>query len=124
MTVIYYTDLDVWQKSMDLAVDVYKTVKKLPKEELYALSDQMRRAVVSIPSNIAEGQQRNSTKDFIRFLYMAKGSVSELETQIILCERLDFFEKTDTENLLSKCAEIGRMLNGLIYRLNEKLKEN
>ena len=109
---------------MDLAVAVYEKVKLLPKEEIYALSDQMRRAVVSIPSNIAEGQQRNSTKDFIRFLFVAKGSLSELETQVMLCERLNYFKKTDTEDLLSKCSEIGRMLNGLIYRLNCKLNEN
>ena len=109
---------------MDLAVAVYEKVKLLPKEEIYALSDQMRRAVVSIPSNIAEGQQRNSTKDFIRFLFVAKGSLSELETQVMLCERLNYFKQTDTEDLLSKCSEIGRMLNWLIYRLNCKLNEN
>ena len=123
MAVFYYTDLDVWKKSMDLAVNVYKTAKMLPKEELYALSDQMRRAVLSIPSNIAEGQQRNSTKEFIHFLFVAKGSLSELETQIILCEKLEYLEKTKTEELLAECSEIGKMLNGLLYRLNNKLKE-
>ena len=122
MAVLYYTDLDVWNKSMDLAVDVYRTVKKLPREEIYALSDQMRRSVVSIPSNIAEGQQRNSTKDFVRFLYVAKGSLSELETQIMLCERLNYIEKKEAGGLLSKCSEIGKMLNGLLYKLNNKMK--
>ena len=124
MAILYYTDLDVWNMSMDLAVDVYEKIKLLPREELYALSDQMRRAVVSIPSNIAEGQQRNSTKDFIRFLFLAKGSLGELETQIRLCERLKYFKQSDTEYLLSICSKIGRMLNGLIFRLNNKLNEN
>ena len=123
MAVFYYTDLDVWEKSMELAVDVYKTVKLLPKEELYALSDQMRRAVLSISSNIAEGQQRNSTKEFVHFLFIAKGSLSELETQIILCEKLDYLEKSITDKLLAECSEIGKMLNGLLNRLNNKLKE-
>ena len=108
---------------MELAVDVYKTVKLLPKEELYALSDQMRRAVLSISSNIAEGQQRNSTKEFVHFLFIAKGSLSELETQIILCEKLEYLEKSIIERLLTECSEIGKMLNGLLYRLNSKLKE-
>ena len=123
MTVFYYTDLDVWQKSMDLSVDVYKAVKKLPKEELFGLSDQMRRAVISIPSNIAEGQQRNSTREFLHFLYVAKGSLAELETQIKLCEKLEYFEKPDANKLLYDCAQTGRMLNGLINRLNMKLNE-
>ena len=78
-----YEDLIVWQKAMDLVAEVYRIVKALPGEELYALSDQMRRAAVSIPSNIAEGQERNTTKDFINHLYIAKGSKGELETQLL-----------------------------------------
>lgn len=74
-------DLIVWQKAMDLVIEVYNLVKELPKEEQYALSDQMIRAAVSIPSNIAEGQSRNSTKEFIQFLSVAKGSNAELQTQ-------------------------------------------
>ena len=75
-----FQDLIVWQESMQLAKEIYKLVKLLPSEEQYALSDQMRRAAVSIPSNIAEGQARNSTKEFIQFLYIAKGSNAELLT--------------------------------------------
>ena len=117
MTVKYYRELTVWQKSIDLAVMVYETVKSLPKEELYSLSDQIRRAAISIPSNIAEGNQRNTTKDYIRFLSIARGSLGELETQLILCERLKYLQKDQTETLLSQCTEVSKMLNGLIQRL-------
>ncbi len=121
MTTGYYSELKVWQKSMDLAVEIYKTVKMLPKEELYGLSDQMRRAVVSIPSNIAEGHQRSATKDYIRFLYIAKGSLGELETQIRLGERLGYFEEEKARRLFSQSEEVGRMLSGLIKSLQKKL---
>ena len=112
-----YQDLIVWQKSMDLAVSVYKTIRNLPKEELYSLSDQIRRAVVSIPSNIAEGQQRNSAKEFRHFLIISKGSLGELETQIMLCERLNYLDKSQSKAILEQCIEIGKMLNGLISSL-------
>ncbi|MDR0305512.1 MAG: four helix bundle protein [Chitinispirillales bacterium] len=79
-----YQELIVWQKAMDLAKEIYFLVKKLPKMEMFSLSDQMRRAVVSIPSNIAEGQARNSTKELIRFSAIANGSKAELETQLLL----------------------------------------
>ena len=75
-----YQDLLVWQKAMELVTEIYRIAKLLPREELYALSDQMRRSAVSIPSNIAEGQARNSTKEFINFLSVAKGSNAELQT--------------------------------------------
>ena len=84
-----HKDLIVWQKSMDLLVEIYHFVKKLPKEETYALSDQMRRAAVSIPSNIAEGRGRSSEKDYLRFLFIARGSQAEIETQLFACVRLN-----------------------------------
>ena len=117
MSVNYYTDLKVWQRSMDLAVTIYKNVKILPKEELYGLSDQMRRAVVSIPSKFAEGQQRNTLKEYIHFLYIAKGSLGELETQLLLCERLGYLCNEITDPIIGECKEIGKMLNSLIKRL-------
>ena len=122
MAVGYYSELKVWHKSMDLAVEIYQLVKFLPKEELYGLSDQMRRAVVSIPSNIAEGHQRSATKDYIRFLFIAKGSLGELETQLLLCERLGYVNNEISRPIYSRCEEIGRMLSGLINSLQEKLK--
>ena len=120
MEVVYYTDLKEWQKAMDLSVDVYRKVRSLPQEELYGLSNQMRRAVVSIPSNIAEGNQRSTTREYIHFLSIAKGSLGELETQIRLCERLNNMSNSETESLITQCSEIGRMLNGLMKRLENK----
>ena len=113
----YYTDLIVWQKSMDLVVIVYQLVKHLPKEETYALSDQMRRAVVSIPSNIAEGQQRNSPKEFKNFLNIARGSNGELETQLQICVRLNFLNEDQIKPAMELCSEISKMLSSFIVKL-------
>ena len=121
MAVSYFTELLVWQKSMDLSEEIYKAVKLLPREELYGLSDQMRRAAISVPSNIAEGNQRASIREYTRFLYIAKGSLGELITQIMLCERMGYMKKDKMENLVERCFEIGRMLSGLINKLNSQL---
>ncbi len=112
-----YKDFIVWQKAMDLTVEVYRLVKFLPREETYALSDQMRRASVSIPSNIAEGQGRGSTKDFINFLFIARGSQTELETQLQICIRLNYLSETQAETALNLCQEISKMLSTLILKL-------
>lgn len=122
-----YKELKVWQKAMDLTVEVYKLVKRLPKEETYALSDQMRRAVVSIPSNIAEGQGRNSDKEFIQFLSIARGSLWELETQIEICLRIGYIDQSLTTNIYNLIAEISKMINALSNSLkpqNQCLKSN
>ena len=112
-----YQKLGIWQKAIDLTVVVYDLVKKLPKEETYALSDQMRRAVVSIASNIAEGQERNSTADFIRFLNIAMGSKAELETQIIIGNRIGYFSNDDIAQPMQMTNEISKMTRGLISKL-------
>ena len=112
-----YKDLTVWQKSMDLVEEIYALVKKLPKEETYALSDQMRRAAISIPSNIAEGKTRNSVKEYVNFLSIARGSLSELNTQILICIRLHYFSEEEANNAMTICEETGRMLWGLIEKL-------
>ena len=114
-----FRDLIVWQKSMDLAVDIYRIVKYLPKDETYALADQMRRAVVSIPSNIAEGQGRITSKEFIRFLSVARGSLSELSTQIELCERLHYLDQSQTTDIHTRITEIAKMLNALSNSLKD-----
>ena len=114
-----FRDLIVWQKSMDLAVDIYRIVKYLPKDETYALADQMRRAVVSIPSNIAEGQGRITSKEFIRFLSVARGSLSELSTQIELCERLQYLDQSQTTDIHTRITEIAKMLNALSNSLKD-----
>ena len=118
-----YDDLIIWQKSMDLVVEVYSIVKMLPNEELYVLSDQMRRSAVSIPSNIAEGQERGAKKDFIRFLNIAKGSKGELETQLLICIRLKCLTQNHMEAAWGLLIEIGKMLNALIQSLSTKLSQ-
>ena len=113
-----YKDLIVWQKSMDLVIEIYKLVKKLPKEETYSLSDQMRRAVVSIPSNIAEGYTRKSTNEYLNFLSIANGSRTELETQLLICERINYLSEADTEKAFVLIDEIG----AIIYHIMTKLR--
>ena len=117
MTVKHYRELLVWQKAMLVVEETYRLVKLLPKEEQFALSDQMRRAAVSIPSNIAEGQARNSTKEFVHFLWIAKGSVAELETQFMICVRLKYMMKSQIETVMNLLDEVGRMLTALVSKL-------
>ena len=117
MPITTYKDLDVWKKAMDLVVEVYQITKLLPKYETYGLADQMRRAAVSIPSNIAEGQGRHSSAEFVRFLSIARGSCSELETQLLICIRLEYVNETDTEDVLNLCQVVGKMLSALISRI-------
>ena len=113
-----YRELVVWQKSMLLVEEAYRLIRLLPKAELYALSDQMRRAAVSVPSNIAEGQARNSTKEFINFLSIARGSLAELETQFMICVRLKYLQPLQIEMVMSLSSEVGKMLNALIGKLS------
>ena len=115
-----FEDLIVWQKAMDLVAEVYRVVKLLPNAELHALSNQMRRAAVSIPSNIAEGQERNTTNDFINHLYIAKGSKGELETQLLICVRLQYLTQQQIAMAQSLLIEVGKMLNALIKSLSTK----
>ena len=114
-----YKQLTVWQKSMDLVVEIYALVKLLPKEELYALSDQMRRAVVSIPSNISEGLGRNSDKEFVQFLSVSRGSLWELETQLEVCERLNYIDNSKTSKARNLITEISKMINSLANSLHK-----
>lgn len=115
-----YKDLIVWQKAMILVKEIYTIVKLLPKEEHYALSDQMRRAAVSIPSNIAEGYGRNSANDYIRFLNIARGSKYELETQIRICVMLNYITEEQSQLALELTQEIGKMINALIKKLGNR----
>ena len=114
-----YKDLIVWQKSMKLAKTIYQLVKKLPIEERYSLSDQMRRAAVSIPSNIAEGNARFSTKEYVRFLSIARGSNAEVETQLLLAVDCEMLEQSEVEEALELCEEIRRMLGAIISKLTK-----
>lgn len=112
-----YQDLIVWQKSMDLAVAVYTATKSFPKEETYGLTSQIRRAVVSISSNIAEGGSRNTVGEFVQFLGISKGSIAELETQIILANRLGYLTDVQKDELISACNEVSKMLMALAKSL-------
>ncbi len=121
MPVRNYSELEVWQKGMDLVIECYKCTDRFPKSEIYGLSSQLRRAVVSVPSNIAEGQGRNHTKDFLRYLFIARGSLMEVETHLRIAARLHYISDGLLTLHLAKCAEVGRLLNGLIRSLSLKL---
>ena len=112
-----YKELTVWQKAMDLVVEVYRIVKLLPREETYGLSDQMRRAAISIPSNIAEGQMRNTRREYINFLYMARASNAELQTQCLICARIHYIAEKEMFMALSLSDEVARMINAMITSL-------
>ena len=116
-----YKKLIVWQKAMDLVAEMYKLVKLLPKEETYALSDQMRRAVVSIPSNIAEGQGRASTRDYLRFLSIARGSCFELDTQINACVKINYISENQAVAAFNLLNEISKMLTAIINKLKKEI---
>lgn len=113
-----YQDLLVWQKSMELVKQVYILVEELPKKENYVLSDQMRRAAISIPSNIAEGSGRSSRSEYKRFLEIVRGSQYELQTQLQICVMLNYLKKDDLEDVFFLISEIGKMLNSIIKKLN------
>src|SRR2546430_11894359 len=115
-----YRDLQVWQRGMDLVVESYRLTEKLPKAELYGLVSQIRRAAVSIPANIAEGHGRYHTREFLRHLSIAKGSLIELETELIAAGRLGFIPEPDVRSALNATAELGRMLAGLTRSLRAR----
>ncbi len=114
-----YKELNVWQKSMDLIEEIYKITCNFPSEEKFGISMQMRRASVSIPSNIAEGWGRSSLKEYIQLLVIARGSLMELETQLEISKRLNYVR--DSDMVLNLISEVGKMLNGLLGSLKNKL---
>jgi four helix bundle protein len=107
-------DLIAWRKAMDLVTEVYRVTRAFPRDELYGLTNQLRRAAVSVPSNIAEGQARFSQKEFHHFLSHARGSLVEIETQLMIAQNLEYIGTQDLASLLDKAAELGKILNGLI----------
>lgn len=117
MKVRNYQDLIVWQRAMDLVEEVYRATKDFPREELYALTSQLRRAAVSIPSNIAEGQGRRTTADFLRHLSIAYGSLREVETQVLIARRLRYIAQAKLDGVMNRASEVGRLLNGLMASL-------
>ena len=115
-----YKELIVWQKAISLTEMIYLLVKQLPDNENYALSDQMRRAAVSIASNIAEGHARESIAEFSHFLSIAQGSRAELETQLIICERLNYISQDQARKALTYCSEIEKMIRSLMASLKDR----
>lgn len=116
-----YKDLEVWKRSRKLVKAVYTLTRVFPREELYALTSQLRRAAISIPSNLAEGHSRSGTKDFIQFISIAIGSLAELETQILLSEDLEYVAPEDNHLLLTEITGLQKMLHTLRSSLRAKL---
>ena len=112
-----YKDLFVWQKAIDLVIEIYRLTSYFPKTETYGLISQIRRAVVSIPSNIAEGRSRSTRKDFVQFLRIAGGAVAELETQLNISNKLSFVGLIDYNKASDELNKIMRMLNAMITKL-------
>jgi four helix bundle protein len=112
-----YRDLLVWHKGIDLVVESYRATTQFPKSETYGLISQIRRSATSIPANIAEGYGRGSRKDYTQFLFIAQGSLKELETHFIVAEKLSYLTAAQAEKLLAQTDELGRMLGSLIRKL-------
>ena len=112
-----YKDLILWQKAMDLAELIYKSTISFPREETYGLTSQLRRSAVSIPSNIAEGRSRNTKGEFLQFLGFSKGSLSELETQVLLSVRLNYLPIEQSEKILSLAIEVGKLITSFQLKL-------
>ncbi len=117
-----YRDLKVWKRAMDLVIMCYQLTYKLPKTEVYGLTSQIQRAAVSIPANIAEGKGRNNLGEYIYHLSIANGSLKELETHLLIIERLSYLENSALHPVLELAEEIGRMLSTLIKTLKERKK--
>ncbi|MBM3837522.1 MAG: four helix bundle protein [Verrucomicrobia bacterium] len=115
---MHYRDLIAWQKGIDLVVAVYEATNQFPQREIYGLTSQVRRAAVSVPSNIAEGQGRRTPNEFVRGLRVAHGSLLESETQLIIAQRLGYLDNSQTESLLARTSEVGRVVNGLINSIS------
>lgn len=123
MNISTHKNLKVWQKAIDFVIDVYRVTKQFPEEEKYGIISQMRRAAVSIPSNIAEGYGRFYEKEIVRFLYIALGSASELETLLIISSGLEYLNKDKSDDLIARNTEIIKMLSALIRSIETKSKK-
>lgn len=124
MSLSSYRELKVWQHAVELTEAIYRSTAEFPKPELYGLTSQMRRAAASIPSNIAEGHSRESTKEYLHHLSFVLGSLAELETQITIAQRLGYFTASASESLSECCNHVGRMLRNLQRALRLKLRRD
>ncbi len=123
MAVKDYRELIVWQKAMDLVEMVYRASASFPREEVYGLRSQVRRAAVSVPSNIAEGQARATTADFLHFLSIARGSLKEVETQVIIAQRLGYIDGQKESELTEHSEQVSRLISGLVNALRKKTSQ-
>jgi four helix bundle protein len=123
MSIRSYQDLAIWKKAMQLVVQVYHLTRRFPREEMHGLTSQMRRAAVSIPTNIAEGWGRGSRKEYIQFLRIARGSLLELETLLAISRNLRYLSQEDMQARLALVGEISRMLSGLIASLKRGMRD-
>lgn len=114
MAVLSFRDLVAWQRAMDLVVEVYRLTRQFPREEIYGLTAQLRRATISIPSNIAEGQGRGVGQDFARFLRVALGSLQEVQTQLMIAERLEYVGQEELRVVMALADEVARISKGLL----------
>ena len=112
-----FRDLKIWQKGIDIVEDVYKITRAFPKEEIYGLTSQMRRCAVSIPSNIAEGFKRYHSKEYKQFLYVTLGSSAELETQLVISQKIRYINERQAEGILEKINHLSRMITVLMRKL-------
>jgi len=117
---VSHKDLILWRKAMDLAVLVHQCCTALPRSEIYGLVSQLRRASTSVPSNIAEGYARRSTKEFINFLHVARGSMAELETQLLLAQRVVYLPESEVTDLQDRIDEVGRILHAVVAGLRRR----
>ena len=115
-----FRDLIVWQKAVDLVLEIYRATSNFPRQEQYVLTAQLRRAAISIPSNIAEGRGRFSRSDFLHFLMQARGSLFELETQLLIAQRLGYLTEQEHASVLARCAEVAKLLNGMVRAFRAK----
>jgi len=119
-----YKDLDVWKKSVELVKRIYSATQNFPKEEVYALTSQIRRSVISISSNIAEGKSRQHTNEYIQFLYIGLGSCAELESQITIAKQLGYLNNAIEKEIIGELDYIGKMLTNLIKSLRTSITKN
>jgi len=115
-----YRELIAWQKAMKFVTEIYEATQRFPREECYGLTNQLRRASVSVPSNIAEGQARFSQKEFHHFLSQARGSLTEIETQLLIARDLKYLQPAKADTLLGTADELGKVLNGLIASIKTR----
>ena len=115
-----HKDLEIWKRSIKLVTEIYKLTKSFPDDEKYGLTSQIRRASISVPSNISEGAARKSTRDYVRFLYMSLGSLSELDTQLTIAQNLDYAE--DIEDIFAEIKSLKLMIHSVVRKLKAKAK--